>query len=88
MFETIPWDTIGPAGLLAILILLILTGRLVPRRTMEDALHDRDEWRTAHRISEAARVELGEQVGELLEQGRTTNAFIQAISRVRHEDTR
>lgn len=87
MFETIPWDTIGPSGLLAILILLILTGRLVPRRTMEDALHDRDEWRTAHRISEAARVELAEQVGELLEQGRTTNAFMQAISRVRHEDT-
>jgi hypothetical protein len=86
MLATIPLDVAAPSVLLGILILLILTGRLVPRRTMEDAIHDRDEWRAAHRISEQARVELAEQLGELLEHARTTNAFIAAISRVRQED--
>lgn len=77
----IPVSTLTPAGLLAVLILLIGLGRLVPRRTMEDVLHDRDEWRAAHRISEQARVELAETVAEMLEQMRTTNALLQSLQR-------
>lgn len=77
----IPVSTLTPAGLLAVLILLIGLGRLVPRRTMEDVIHDRDEWRAAHRISEQARVELAETVTEMLEQMRTTNALLQSLQR-------
>lgn len=44
MLQTIPWDTLGPSGLLAILILAIITGRLIPRRTVE-------EWRKADRLA-------------------------------------
>jgi hypothetical protein len=76
---TVPWAQIGPTGLLTILVLLILIGRLVPRRTLEDVLHDRDEWRAAHRISEAARVESARQVEELLEHARTTDEIIRAL---------
>lgn len=36
---------------------LVYTGKLVPRPTVEDVNHDRDEWRAAHRISETARQE-------------------------------
>ena len=72
-------STLTPAGLLAVLILLIAVGRLVPRRTMEDVLHDRDEWRTAHQISEQSRTELSASVSELLEHARTTDAFIRSI---------
>lgn len=75
----LPISTLTPAGLLAMVIILIAVGRLVPRRTMEDVIHDRDEWRAAHRISEAARAELATQVGELLEHSRTTEQFIRAL---------
>lgn len=75
----IPVSTLTPAGLLALVIILIAVGRLVPRRTLEDTIHDRDEWRTAHRISETARAELASQVSELLEHARTTESFIRAI---------
>lgn len=75
----IPVGTLTPAALLGILILLIALGKLVPRRTMEDIIHDRNEWRTAHRISEQSRVELAGMVGELLEHARTTDAFIRSL---------
>lgn len=75
----IPVSTLTPAGLLALIVVLIAFGRLVPRRTLEDMIHDRNEWRAAHRISEAARAELAAQVNELLEHGRTTDAFIRAL---------
>ena len=75
----IPVGTLTPAGLLAIVILLIAFGKLVPRRTMEDIIHDRNEWRTAHRISEQSRIELAGAVSELLEHARTTDSFIRAL---------
>lgn len=37
----------GPVGLLAIAVLLVLTGRLVPRRAVKDLEQDRDYWREA-----------------------------------------
>jgi hypothetical protein len=78
----IPIGQLTPAGLLFIIILLIASGRLVPRRTMEDVIHDRNEWRTAHRISEQSRAEQNEMVKELLEHARTTDAFIRSIQSV------
>jgi hypothetical protein len=58
MFETLPpVGILAPSALAGLSVLLILTGRLVPRKTLEDIEHDRDEWRTAHRISETARQE-------------------------------
>lgn len=35
----------GAAGLLALAVWLILTGRIVPRRVLQDAEKDRDQWR-------------------------------------------
>lgn len=79
-FSDIPIGTLTPAGLLAIVVLLIASGRLVPRRTMEDTIHDRNEWRTAHRISEQSRAEQSEMIKELLEHARTTDAFIRSVT--------
>jgi hypothetical protein len=79
MVEALPWSTLTPMGLLLIIILLIALGRLVPRRTLEDAIHDRNEWRTAHGISEAARLEQSAQLGELLEHARATDRFLTAL---------
>lgn len=75
----LPAGSIGAGGLLTIVILMVLMGKLVPRRTLDDALRDRDDWRQAHKVSEAGRIELQQQVGELLELSRTTSTFIQAI---------
>lgn len=75
----IPLSTLTPAGLLAIIVILIATGGLVPRRTLNDIVHDRNEWRTAHRISEQARIELSGQVDELLEHARTTNDVLRSL---------
>ena len=75
----IPLGALTPAGLLAVVIMLIAMGRLVPRRTMEDVIHDRDEWRTAHRLSEQARVEQDETLRGVLKSMETLEAFIRAL---------
>ena len=42
------WITQGGAvGLLGVVVLLILSGRLVPRRVYQDLERDRDHWREA-----------------------------------------
>lgn len=72
---------LGPVALAGLAVLLILTGRLVPRRTYDDIKHDRDEWRAAHRISETARIEAQAQMDEMLELGRTTTQIVRASYR-------
>lgn len=46
---------------------LVYVGKLVPRSAVEDVIHDRDEWRTAHRISEQARLEEREHSATLVQ---------------------
>lgn len=69
---SIPWGSIGPSGLLALAVLLIIRGDLVPRRTHEAVVTDRDQWRTiALRNMEAAE--------QLIEAARTSAHVIQSI---------
>lgn len=74
---------IGAGAILAVGLWLIMTGRLVPRATLDDVRADRDSrlaeiraetdaWRTAAETSLR-------QVTELMEQGRTTVALLEAI---------
>jgi hypothetical protein len=81
-------ETIGPAGLLAIVVILILLGRLVPRRSVDTTVpremydemkEDRDRWRAANSQSEEARVLQGQLLSELIENSRTTVAFIKSF---------
>lgn len=74
--------------LLGIGILLILTGRLVPRRTYDDALRDRDRWQAAHSVSEEARLTQTRQLDAVLEVGETVKQVMTALDRVRREDPR
>ena len=71
---------------MTLFVLAILLGKLVPRRTMEDVVKDRDEWRASHRISELARTEQQRQVEQLLEHAKTTDAFIRSLPRASRED--
>lgn len=81
---------LGVVGVIVFGGWLVASGRLVTRREVDrrdtdhvreitDIAHDRDEWRTAHRISETARQVAADQVDELLEHARTTDAFIRAL---------
>lgn len=80
VFGINPGDA-GAVALLTLVVLLILTGRLVPRRTHEDALTDRDNWREAFLKSEAARQMEHEQTGELLEMARLGGNILTALPR-------
>lgn len=85
--------TLGTLGIgsgwaiVALGVIYILRGGLVPRRTYEDALHDRDEWRAAHRISETARVISAEQVDKLVASAQVTEAFLRALPRADVRET-
>lgn len=78
VFGINPGDA-GLGALLTLVILLILTGRLVPRRTHEDVLTDRDNWRQAYLESEKARTVEHEQTGELLEMAKLGGHILTAL---------
>jgi hypothetical protein len=78
VFGINPGDA-GAVGLLVLVVLLILTGRLVPRRTHEDVLADRERWRQAYLESEKARSVEHEQTGELLELAKLGGHILTAL---------
>ncbi|MFC7794668.1 hypothetical protein [Streptomyces cinereoruber] len=71
------------SGLLALVVLLVLTGRLVPRSTLQDMRDERDKWQAAHAESEAARQAERDQVTELLELSRVAGHVLSALPRPR-----
>jgi hypothetical protein len=78
VFGVNPTDA-GAVALLTLVVLFILTGKLVPRKTHEDALTDRDNWRAAYLESEKARQVEHEQTGELLEMARLSGNILTAL---------
>lgn len=79
VLDSLPIPTLGAAGLLALAVWLILTGRIVPRRHYEDIEADRDRWRTAAEQWQTAHAEQAKPVAELIEIGRTTERLLQAM---------
>lgn len=72
-------DNLTPAALLGLAVLLLLMGRLIPRRTYDDLKTDRDHWQQAHADSEKARAEMAAVLEDLLETSRTTEALLQSL---------
>lgn len=89
------WDSfsvtdLSAAGILAIAVLMILRGKLVPSRVVDDIRADRDarlvdaraetdDWRTAYnRVEEIRRIQ-AQQLNDLLELAKTTDAFIRSL---------
>lgn len=66
----------GAAGLLALFVIAVLTGKLVPRSTYEDKLKEADDWKTAWKDSEKAREELSKNVQVAIELGRITEKLM------------
>lgn len=73
----------GATGILALVVILILRGLLIPRRVLEERIADKDKqielWQKAWNKSEAAREIQAQQMTMYLEMARTTTAVIQAI---------
>jgi hypothetical protein len=68
----IPWGTLGPSGLLAVCVGMILAGRLVPRSALLDAHAERDRWRE---LAQAAVI----QNHELLHGARVARDVLRAL---------
>lgn len=88
----IPLGTLTPAAIVGATVLLVLLGRLVPRRVLDDVRADRDKretaltaeadkWRNAWREELGRSDALQAQNKELLELARTAVPVIQALPR-------
>lgn len=69
------FDQIAYAGIVTYIIFRILTGRLVPRKSLED-------WRTAYMESELANRELLRQNGLLIDASKTTTKVVASLPEV------
>ena len=68
--------------LLGVAILLLLTGRLVPRVFVKDKEEECLHWREAYEAEREARLTSDGQTIELLELAKTTNALMTALFQV------
>lgn len=91
MLEGVNLVDLSPAALAGLFVLLLLTGRVVPRSVLMDVRADRDDrlrdketqiedLREANRTCEAARAVLAEQNSELLENSRATITLFKRIT--------
>ena len=75
--------TLGAGGLVAIFVIMIFTGRMLPSRTVDRLLASKDEQitnlRTANEQSKEAIDRKDSQIAALLEAGKTTTHVIQAV---------
>lgn len=79
MIDGISIIGLTPPALLGVAILMMLTGRLIPRTTYLDKVKEADLWRQAYEAERDARSTADAQTVELLELAKTTNSFITAV---------
>ncbi|MFD6094701.1 hypothetical protein ACFVWN_01310 [Nocardiopsis flavescens] len=81
--DLLPWSDLGLAGLVSVGVWMIMTGRLVPRGTVDELLRPRDErlrdMQAAYERSEEANAVKDKQIGELLENSRISVQVLQAL---------
>lgn len=70
---------VGPGGLLTLVVLLVLTGRLVPKSRYDEMRDDRDEYRKAFNASNEANLIQARTTIEHLEIARRNDHFISSI---------
>lgn len=79
MLEGLPVVGLTSPALLGIAILLLLTGRIVPRATLRDKAAEADKWREAYEKERDARSKSNSQTIELLETAKLTNRIVSAM---------
>lgn len=80
--------SLGATGLLAVVVVMVLTGRLVPRSTLDSLRTDKDAqintWKTAYEKAVSAQDVQRGQITTLLDASRVTTHVIQALPRAAH----
>ncbi len=79
MLDGFPIVGLTPSVLLGITVLLLLTGRIVPRVTLQDKSAEAEKWRKAYETEKEARTASDAQTQELLEVAHLTHAIINAM---------
>lgn len=79
MLEGIPIVGLTAPGLVGIAVVLLLTGRIVPRATLRDKQIEADQWRAAYEKERDTRIASDSQTVELLEVVKTTNKIVTAM---------
>lgn len=84
MIDGIPLIALTAPTLLGIAVLMLLTGRLVPRSTLTDKAAEAERWRLAYEAEREARSTSDAQTVELLEVAKTTHNIIAAMFGTAH----
>jgi hypothetical protein len=75
--------TIGATGILALVVVMILRGSLVPRRQVDAELKQKDDaivlWKDAYERSEQQNQQKDRLITGLLETAQTTRSVLQAL---------
>lgn len=80
MLDGIPIYTLTPSMLVGLVVLMVLTGRLVPRRTYDDQVERANQWMAESRIKDQQIHELAEQNTAMLREfGPTVTQFMDAL---------
>ena len=84
--------TLGATGLLAAVVLMVLTGRLQPKASVDERLADKDRqietWHTAYERALEAQEEQRKQLAAMVEANETAVKVLQAIPRAAGSRTR
>jgi hypothetical protein len=86
MLDGLPILNWSPAALAGLAVLMVLTGWLVPKRTLDRLERDNNRLREANDKLLTVVGENTRQTEELLVQARTTNALLSALPRAREDD--
>jgi hypothetical protein len=73
--------SLTPSVLLGFAVLLLLTGRLIPRVFYKDKMDEAERWRQAYEAERTARGISEAQTDELLEVAKTTHAALVAMAK-------
>lgn len=79
MFDGVPLVSLSAPAILGITMLLILTGRLLPRSTYQEKVAEAERWRQAYEREREARAISDSQTRELLELARVNKSFLTAV---------
>lgn len=78
----IPVSVLAPSALCGLFVLLVFTGLLIPKRTHDDVVHDRNEWRAESRVKDQQITELTDQNVKMLNAfGPTLTDFLSGLRR-------
>lgn len=79
MLDGISIIGLTPAGLLLVAVLMVLTGRLIPKSMYQEKVNESDRWRQAYEAERAAHSLSDSQTRELLEMARTGSHLMSAV---------